>query len=429
MKKLILLTYLLFFLNILKAQDNLKFFIEKALANNLQLNAERKNFESARQSKNISRSEFLPSITLSGDQTSTTSTNRTNQSGTTLNDSNLDSESKKISIDQKIFSGFKGLNTFKKSELETQKANLSLKKVEQKTILDAASGYFDLIFKSKSEEYNFLNVNLFERQVDSDNARLQKGEITLTDLAQSESSLAGAKADLIKAKTELLASKTNFERVTRQKSPNAKNLNEKVQLLLPNSLNESLELASLNNVDLLISKLNYEISIKDLKIERARLSPSASLNYSKSENNDFSSTIDETDQETVKATITWPIIKGGENISSIKKSSFNKQRNQLILKDTKNRINTEISNAWSKYQSSKSVLEATKSQLKAAEIANEGITLEYDSGNTRTTLELIQSRSLLLNARIAFSKSERDFIVSQFELVKQIGTLSIKSIK
>jgi len=429
MKKLFILTYLLFFSNVLKAQDNLKFFIEKALANNLQLNAERKNFESAKQSKNISRSEFLPSITLSGDQTSTTSTNRTNQSGTTLNDSNLDSESKKISIDQKIFSGFKGLNTFKKSELETQKANLSLKKVEQKTILDAASGYFDLIFKSKSEEYNFLNVNLFERQVDSDNARLQKGEITLTDLAQSESSLAGAKADLIKAKTELLASKTNFERVTRQKSPNTKNLNEKVQLLLPNSLNESLELASLNNVDLLISKLNYEISIKDLKIERARLSPSASLNYSKSENNDFSSTIDETDQETVKATITWPIIKGGENISSIKKSSFNKQRNQLIFKDTKNRINTEISNAWSKYQSSKSVLEATKSQLKAAEIANEGITLEYDSGNTRTTLELIQSRSLLLDARIAFSKSERDFIVSQFELAKQIGTLSIKSIK
>ena len=108
---------------IFKRQDNLKFFIEKALENNLQLNAERKNFESAKQSKNISRSEFLPSITLSGDQTSTHSTNRTNQSGTSLTDSNSDSESKKISVEQKIFSGFKGLNTFKKSELETQKAN------------------------------------------------------------------------------------------------------------------------------------------------------------------------------------------------------------------------------------------------------------------------------------------------------------------
>ena len=429
MKKYIFIVYLLFSSSYLQAQDNLKFYVQKALSNNLQLNAERKNFESAKQSKKISRSEFLPSITLSKDQTSTTSINRTNQSGADLADSNSDSESKKISVEQKIFTGFKGLNTFKKSELETQKANLSLKKVEQQTILDTASSYFDLIFKSNNEEFNLSNVNLFERQVDSDNARLQKGEITLTDLAQSESSLAGARADLIKSETELLSSKTNFERVTREKTPETKNLNKKVFISLPNSLEESIELASLNNIDYLISKLNYEIAIKDLKIERARLSPSASLNYSKSENNDFSSTIDEIDQETVKATITWPIVKGGENISSIKKSAYNKQRYQLILKDTKNKINTEISNAWSKYQSSKSVLEATKAQLKAAEIANEGITLEYDSGNTRTTLELIQSRSLLLNARIAFAKSERDFNISQFELAKQIGTLSIKSIK
>ena len=429
MKKHILVFLLLFSLNHLQAKDNLKFYVEKALSNNFQLNAERKNFESAKQDKNISRSEFLPSITLSSDQTSTTSTNQTNQSGNSLADSNSDFESRKISVEQKIFSGFKGLNTFKKSELETQKANLLLKKVEQKTILDTTSAYFDLIFKTKSEEFNSSNVNLFERQVDSDNARLQKGEITLTDLAQSESSLAGAKADLIKAKTELLASKTNFERVTREATPNTRGLNEKVLLILPTTLDQSLKIASLNNVDLLISKLDYEIALKDLNIERARLSPSASLNYSKSEYSDFSSSIDENDQETVKATITWPIIKGGENISSIKKSSLNKQKNQLILKDTKNKINTEISNAWSKYQSSKSVLEATKAQLKAAEIANEGITLEYDSGNTRTTLELIQSRSLLLNARITYAKSERDFIISRFELARQLGSLSIKSIK
>jgi outer membrane protein len=429
MKKYIFIILLLLSSNYLQAQDNLKHYVQKALTNNLQLNAERKNFESIKQSKNISRSEFLPSITLSGDQTSITSTNRTNQDGTGLADSNSDSESTKISVEQKIFSGFKGLNTFKKTELETQKANLSLRKAEQQTILDTTSAYFDLIFKSKNEKFNSSNVNLFERQVDSDNARLQKGEITLTDLAQSESSLAGARADLIKAETELLTSKTNFERITREKSPNTKNLNEKALLMLPNSLNESLRLANLNNLDLLTSQLDYEIAVKELNIERARLSPSASLNYSKSENTDFSSTIDESDQETVKASITWPIIKGGENISSIKKSSYNKQRFQLILQDTKNRINTEISNAWSKYQSSKSVLEATRAQLKAAEIANEGITLEYDSGNTRTTLELIQSRSLLLDARIAFAKSERDFIISQFELAKQLGSLSIKSIK
>jgi outer membrane protein len=429
MKKIIITFVSLLIFNNLQAEDNLKFFIEKALKNNLQLNAERKSFESAKQSRNISRSEFLPSITVSGNQSSSTSTNRTNQSGAILADTNSDSESKTVSVEQKIFSGFKGLNTYKKSELETKKANLSLRKVKQKTILDSASAYFDLIFKLKNEKFNLSNVNLFERQVESDSARLQKGEITLTDLAQSESSLAGANAKLINAKTEFFASQTNFERITREKVPNSENLNEKVALILPDTLDASLELANLNNVNLLISQLDYEIAVKDLNIERARLSPSASINYSKSENKDFSSTIDDNDQEMVKATVTWPIIKGGENISSIKKSSFNKQRYQLILQDMKNKITTETSNSWSKYQSSKSVLQATRSQLKAAEIANEGITLEYNSSNTRTTLEVIQSRSLLLDARIAFARSERDFIVSQFELAKQLGSLSIKSLK
>ena len=429
MKKIILLIISLLIFSNLQAEDNLKFYIEKALKNNFQLNAERKSLESAKQNKNISRSEFLPSITISGDQSSSTSTNRINQSGTVLSDTNSDSQNKTISVEQKIFSGFKGLNTFKKSELENQKANLSLKKVEQQTILDSAFAYFDLIFKSKNENFNRSNVNLFERQVESDGARIQKGEITLTDLAQSESSLAGANANLIKAKTELLASLTNFERVTREKAPNSKNLNEKVALILPDTLDASLEIANLNNLDLLIAQLDYEIAVKDLNIERARLSPSASINYSKSENKDFSSTVDEIDQETVKATVKWPIIKGGENISSIKKSSYNKQRSQLMFKDMKNKIITETSNSWSKYQSSQSVLQATRAQLKAAEIANEGITLEYDSGNTRTTLEVIQSRSLLLDARIAFARSERDFIVSQFELAKQLGLLSVKSLK
>ena len=429
MKKIISILIISLIFSNLQAEDNLKFYIDKALKNNLQLNAEKKAFESAKQSKNISRSEFLPSISISGNQSSTTSTNRTNQNGSSLTDTNSDSESKSISIEQKIFSGFKGINTFKKSELEIQKANLFLKKVTQQTIIDSASAYFDLIFKSKSNNFSLSNVDLFERQVESDNARLQKGEITLTDLAQSESSLAGAKANLIKAKTELLATQNNFERIIGDKAPIYKNLSEEAILVLPNTLDESIKLANLNNTDLLIAQLDYEIASKDLNIEKSRLSPTASINYSKTENKDFSSTIDEIDQETVKATISWPLIKGGENISSIKKSTFNKQRYQLIFQDMKNKITTETSNSWSKYQSTKGVLQATKAQLKAAEIANEGITLEYDSGNTRTTLEVIQSRSLLLDARIAFAKAERDFIVSQFELAMQSGSLSIKSLK
>ena len=429
MKFIFNILLILLFFNSVSAENHLQFFIDTALKNNLKLNAERKNHQSIKENINISRSEFLPSISLSGNQSSSQSTNKTNQSGSNLSDSSLDTETKTISVDQKIFQGFKGYNSLKKSELEVKQADFKLKQVEQQTILDTVSSYFDYLFKTKNEEFNLSNVNLFERQVESDSARLQKGEITLTDLAQSESSLAGANANLIKAKTELLASKTNFERVIRKKVPSTINANERIKVKLPNTLQEALNVAKLNNADLLIAQLDYQIAEKDLTIEKAKLSPSASINYSKSENKDYSSTIDELDKETVKATISWPIIKGGENISAIKKSSFKKQRSLLLSQDAENRVITETTNAWSNYQSSESVLTAREAQLKAAEIANEGITLEYDSGNTRTTLEVIQSRSLLLDARIAFAKAERDFMISKFELAFQIGTLSLSSIK
>ncbi len=429
MKFILNVVILFFFCNTLSAETNLKFYLNSAFKNNLRLEAQRKNFKSIKQNINISRSEFLPSVSLSGNQKSSQLTNKTDQNGQNLSDSSLDTESKTISVDQKIFQGFKAYNSLKKSELEVKRAEFELKKAEQQTILDTVSAYFDFIFKIKNEEFNLSNVNLFERQVEFDSARLQKGEITLTDLAQSESSLAGANAKLIKAKTEFLASKTNLERISRKEAQKTINTAERLALTLPINLNEAIEIAKMNNAELSIAKLNYKIAEKEFNIEKARLSPSASINYSKSENRDFSSTIDEIDEESLKATITWPLIKGGENISSIKKSSLKKQQSLLLSEDAENLLTTDITNAWSNYQSSESVLKATESQLKAAEIANEGITLEYDSGNTRTTLEVIQSRSLLLEARIAFAKAERDLMISKVKLAFQLGTLTFESIR
>ena len=127
--------------------------------------------------------------------------------------------------------------------------------------------------------------------------------------------------------------------------------------------------------------------------------------------------------------MTIPLLKGGKNYSSLKKSQFKKEQTNLILQDIINEVKTDTVDAWSVYQSSESVLKSTLAQLKAAEIANEGITLEYDSGNTRTTLEVIQSRSLLLDARISNAKAERDFAISKFELLAVMGDLTLGNLK
>ena len=428
MIKYIIIFFVILNLNHLYAENGVLFFVESALKNNPKINAERENLKSVKQNINISKSEFLPSLTISGSQTSTKSTNIVNQDRSTSGESKRNTETKKFSVDQKIFQGFQGYNKFKKSQLELEKAKNEYKKVEQSVILKSVSAYYDLIFKNQNKEFNLANVSLFERQVESDRSRLQKGEISLTDLAQSESSLAGAQADFTKADTEYISATAEFEKITRVSAPRNLENNYQVSFFMPENLNNALKLSSNNNPSLAIARIELAISEKELSVEKAKLSPSATLNYSKSENKDLSATGDENDQETVKATISWPIIQGGKNFSSIKKFKHKKEKNRLLLENTENEVKTDTATSWSFFQSAESVFNSTAAQLKAAEIANEGITLEYDSGNTRTTLEVIQSRSLLLSSRIDFAKAERDFVISKFELALQVGTLSISSI-
>ena len=429
MIKYLIIFFLLFKLNALNAENNVLFFVETALQKNPKINAERENLKAVKQNENISKSEFLPSLTISGSQTSTETSNIIDQSGTRSGNTKRNTETKKISVDQKIFQGFQGYNNFKKSRLEFEKAKNEYKQVEQETILNSVSAYYNLIFKNKSKDFNLANVDLFERQVESDRSRLQKGEISLTDLAQSESSLAGAQAAFIKADSEYISAIAEFERINRISAPKDLNDNFEVSFSMPESLDNALELSNTNNPSLAIARINLAISERELNVEKAKLSPSATLNYSKTENKDLSATVDEDEKETVKATVSWPIIQGGKNFSSIKKFKHKKEKNALLLADKENEIKTQTSTSWSFFQSAESVLVSTEAQLKAAEIANEGITLEYDSGNSRTTLDVIQSRSLLLEARISNARAKKDLIVSKLKLLSQVGGLDLKAFK
>jgi outer membrane protein len=427
MKLIFFIILFIFNTNLISATEILT-YLESAYKNNPILNAERENYKAIKENINISRSEFFPSVSISGIQSSQQDSNRANQAGVSLPDKSNTSTTQSVSIDQKIFQGFQGYNSIKKSQLESKKAALKLKDIEQIILLQSANVYYDLVYKIKNTKFNLANIDLFERQVEIDSSRVQKGEITLTDLAQSESSLAGANAKFITAETELLTAKSNFERTIRLPAPKENSI-KKISLNFPTSLSEALNLSEKKNPKLLLAKLDYKISEKNVNIEQSRFSPSASVSYTQSQSKDFSSSIDDIDKETLKATVTIPLFKGGKNYSLLKKSKFKKEQSNLLLQDTINEVKTDTTNSWSSYQSSESVLKATLAQVKAAEIANEGITLEYDSGNARTTLEVIQSRSLLLNARISNAIAERNFATSKFKLLAVIGELTLENLK
>jgi outer membrane protein len=428
MKKILILFIFCLLTNKVYSQELLK-TLSGAFKNNSKLNAERESLNASKQDVNISIGEFLPSITLSGDMATQKDVDRINKSGASLQDTHAEPKSQSVVIEQKIFDGFTNYNDVKKAKLELRYAQIKLNKLEQEVLLDAAKAYYGLAYSVKNLEFNRSNLDLLERQVETDRSRLDRGEISLTDLAQSESSLAGASAKLITAKNELISGKKNFQKIIGLKAPEKMDLDFFPGLKIPNSLQEAITISKQKNPNLNLARIDFEIVKKDLLIAKGDLAPSAKLSYSLKKNRDLSTTVDEREQEEVRATITWPIFDGGKNLSSVKKAKFKVKQKQFILDDISNQIQIETANAWTAYNSSKGVLDATEAQLKAAEIANEGITLEYDTGNKRTTLEVIQSRTLLLDARTSYAKAQRDFAIAQFNLLASIGDLHLDNIR
>ena len=304
-------------------------------------------------------------------------------------------------------------------------ADAKLLKSEQEILLKAVEAFSGMIVANEKFSINERNVGLLERQVETDRIRLDRGEVSVADLAQSESSLAEAQAKFIQAKNEVVTARLNYENVIGPiQDTFALNKNSDLNLKIPMTLENAINLSKTNNPELIIAKLEYEQSEQDVKISQSDLSPSATLSFETKETDDLSSTIDQQDKETVQATVSWPLFSGGKNYAGLSKSKNLRNRKKLLL-DNALRINdTNVTTAWSNMKSNASMLESVKLQVRAAQIANEGITAEYESGKGRSTLDVIQSNSILLNSQISLANSEREFLLSKFKLLQSVGILS-----
>jgi len=408
--------------------DNLYDALKIAYKNNKELNAERENVNIAEQDLKISKGNYLPSGTITGSKSQQDTNKLTNQSGGDAATNDIDPLNTTIKIEQTLID-FGRNAELKKSQLGLNLAKEKLKKAEQETFYKAIEAYSNLIASVEKVKINRQNLNLLIRQVENDKTRLEIGQITLSDLSQSESSLAGAEAKNIKSINDLTTSKLNYENVI-GKINNVDDLTKSLNPIspLPKSLKEAIELSNNNNPDIKIAKIEYEQSEKDIKISKSDLAPTATLSIERSNTEDFSSTIDEKEQDTIKATITWPFFSGGKNLANVNKNQSEKIKKRLLLDNTIKSTETNVASAWSNYQSSESILTSIRAQVNAAEIANEGITQEYQRGS-RSTLDFIQSTAILLDARISLANSERDFILAQNNLLKSVGLLNSDYLK
>jgi len=428
MKKIIISLLIILFFSKNALAITLYEALNDTFKNNTQLNAERENIKASEEDINISQADYMPSLTLTGTKSFEDTNKLTNQSGGDASVSDVNPLTSSIKLEQTLLDYGRDLS-HEKNIVGLELAKAKLTKKEQDVIYSAIEAFTGLILAREKLEINRRNLNLLIRQVENDKVRLDRGQITITDLSQSESSLAGAQAQFTQASNDLLISKLNYENIIgNSPDPNKLKKTSKSIVSIPGSLNSSIDLSKKNNPDIKIAELELTQSEQDLAISESDLKPSASLSLERSYSDDLSSTYDQKEKDVLKATISWPFYSGGKKRSKINKNSNLTYRKRLLLEDAIKTNDKNVASAWSNLASSESFLNSVIAQVRAAKIANEGISAEYERGS-RTTLDVIQSNSLLLTAQISLANSQKNYLMAQYNLLKSVGLLSSSSLK
>jgi len=402
--------------------------LNETFKNNTELNAERENIKVSKEDLKISKSNYLPSASITGSKSHENTRRLTNQGGSDAAVEDVDPLSTSITIEQTLLD-FGRDAEYQKNKIGLELAKTKFLKKEQDVLYKAVDAYTGLILANEKFKINERNLNLLKRQFETDQIRLERGQITVSDLSQSESSLAGAQAQFIQAKNDVVTNKLNYENIIGKISnPNSLIKSSKSIVSVPQSLSNAIDLSKKNNPDITIAKFELEQSEKDVEIANSDLSPTATLSFEKSYSDDFNSTYDQREKDVLKATLSWPFYSGGKKRATISKNQSIKTRKRLLLDNAIKTNETNVASAWSNFQSSESFLASVRLQVKAAKIANEGIAAEYERGS-RTTLDVIQSNTLLLNAQISLANSERNYLLAQYNLLKSIGLLNSNYLK
>ena len=402
--------------------------LNQTYQNNIQLNAERENLKASEEDVNISKADFKPSLTLSGSKSKEDTNKLTNQSGGDAAISDVDPFTTSIKLEQTLIDYGRDLKLEKNiTGLELAKAELIKK--EQEILHSAIETFSNLILAREKLDINRKNLNLIKRQVENGKVKLDRGQINITDFAQLESSLAGAQAQFTQAKSDLLINKLTYENIIGKiADPNQLKKNSNAIVSIPKTLNEAINLSKQNNPDIKIAKFDLDQSEKDIEISEADLKPTASLSLERSYADDTSSTIDEREKDILKATVSWPFYSGGKKRSTINQNSNLTNRKRLLLDDVVKTNETNVASAWLSLESSKGFLNSVKAQVRAAQIANDGIAAEYERGS-RTALDVSQSNALLLSAQISLASSEKNYLMAQYNLLKAAGLLNSQYLK
>ena len=327
-----------------------------------------------------------------------------------------------VDLSYPFFNGGSVRNSVRAAETRVEAGRATLRAVEGDVFTEAVAVYMDVIRDRAIVELNQNNVRVLTTNLEATQDRFEIGDLTRTDVAQSEARLQLGRSRLATAQGQLTASEANYRRVVgRHPGPLAP---PPPLPPLPATADEAIRIALANNPDLIAVSRQATAAGFDIRIAEAGRLPTLSGVVSGTYVNDLGGTqgpVPSTGtQTTAGLNARVPIFQGGLPAARVRQAQA--LQGQLLeqVVGTERAVVATTRSAFAAYDASQRAIQSNTVAVKAAELALEGVRAEQTVG-TRTVLDVLDAEQELLNAQVLLVTAKRDAYVAGFQLLNAMG--------
>jgi outer membrane protein len=408
--------------------DTIEAALVRAYQNNPQLNAQRASVRATDENVPQALSGYRPkvAVTASGgyqytDTNTTSGGSPTAIVRTEIHGANAP-RSAGLTVSQTLFNGEQTANKTRAAESQVSGAREGLRVLDQSVLLSAATIYMDYLRDSAIVEVQKSNVRVLEQTLKQTRDRFNVGEVTRTDVAQSEAQLAAGKTQLLTAEANLVTTRANFRRIIGNE-PIALAPGSPVDRFLPATLPAAVELSLVENPNVTAAMYGIDVNYLQVKVNEGALLPTVSLQASVQQSYEQQMTIFRTFGASAIAQITAPLYQGGAEYSLIRQSKETLAQQRLNLDQMRDQTRANTVTAWGQLVAGKAQVASAQAQVSASEIALNGVREEAKAGQ-RTTLDVLNAQQALVNARVALVTAQHDRVVASYAVLSAVGRLS-----
>jgi outer membrane protein len=408
--------------------ETLEGALAQAYRNNPTLNAQRASLRATDETVPQALANYRPRVTGSFDSGYQHFESISTSGGAfTQTNTNISPRGGNIGLVQTVYNGQRSGNLTRQAEASVLAGRETLRNAEQTALLDAATAYMNVLRDTAILDLQRRNVQVLQEQLKQARDRFNVGEVTRTDVAQSEARLAASQSQVLSAEANLKSSQATYRRVVGADPTNLR-AGMPVDRLSPRTLEASVDQGRREHPTVGAALYTVDAATHAVKAAEGTLYPTVTVESTVQRRWDTQPGVSDQMTGTVLGRVAVPIFQGGSEYSIIRQTKETLGQRRIELDVQRDQVRALIVQAWSQLEATKAQIIAAQSQVNATEVALNGVREEARVGQ-RTTLDVLNAQQELVNARVSLVTAQRDRVVASFTLLSAVGRLSPQQLK